>query len=70
MTPFEEPFAGVGGSISTIKLKRLTLKQRLNKIRKACSKRERNFHKHEVTDYYGSPVFLIFQACFARERVA
>jgi hypothetical protein len=69
MAPFEEPFAGVVGSIPTSKLKRPTLGRGLNGQRKTVQNVEEFFATTWQLIITGRGKFFLFLICFAREAI-
>jgi hypothetical protein len=69
MFPFEEPFAGVVGSIPTSKLKRPTLGRVLNENRKTVQKVKEFFTTAWQLIVVGREKFFRFLTRFAKEFV-
>jgi hypothetical protein len=69
MAPFEEPFAGVVGSIPTSKLKRPTLGRGLNGKRKTVQKVKEFFTTAWQLNIAGREKFFLFLTRFAIELV-
>jgi hypothetical protein len=69
MVPFEEPFAGVVGSIPTSELKRPTLGRGLNGNRKTVQKVKEFFTTAWQLIIAGRGKFFLFLTCFVEESV-